>query len=471
MSDDLEDGNSQDILFTQDQVQSAFAKLGYTSDTGSRLELIVDAYSNDGVNPPNANEVVTPGVSSLVDRDTDRNSYRLSWKQSENQGLTGVFYGNSAEVKESRFDRPRFDETEFDTVGLDIANTNRLSNGTVLTYGVEAYRDEQSGTRDGSPRLQFPDAEAEYLAAFFQGEFKLSNRIDIIPALRFDSFNLDPEDSSFPNRDEDDFSYSLGLGFAPTNSSYIWFKGSEAFRAPSLTELYADGVHFAIPQAPGEIIINEFVTTPNLEPEESESFELGARQKFTNLGHNNGQLKLEASLFHNDVSNYIDQRVIFISGPPEFDPFSQTLVFPGQTINVNTDATLQGAELSLDYQSNSWFGGASLSILDSEIDDGDEGLASAPPDSLVLTFGRYISSKTLTVGSRITLSAEQDDVPEDQPTSDSYNVVDIFSTWSPIDQLNLRFSINNVFDETYNIHPAFINQPGTSYNLAVSWQF
>ena len=82
----------------------------------------------------------------------------------------------------------RIDRTDFRTIGIEIINTaefGQIGGDPVrLTVGVEIYGDDQSGTRNGQKREQFPDARVDYLAAFAQAELSLGAGLALIPGLR-----------------------------------------------------------------------------------------------------------------------------------------------------------------------------------------------------------------------------------------------------------------------------------------------
>ena len=474
-SEDLKDGDGEDIFATEDEVDSFFGKIGYRPSDAQRLEIVIDDYTNSGINPPNTNEAAGPG-DTLVDRDTERRSFRVNWSDerpdSDALDLDAVFYVNEAMVRESRLDDPRLDETTYDTIGFELKNTSIVGAvGARVTYGVDYYQDEQTGKRDGAPRPQFPDAESSYLAGYLQGEFDFDNGFSLVPALRFDSFNFEPNDPAIGDRDDSEVSPSLGVGYNVSDEHYLWAKAARAFRAPSLTELYADGVHFVAPIGPGRVVVNEFVPTPDLDPEESTSIELGYRNQRDGVFSSGDRMTFSATMFHNDVKNYVDQRVIFISGAPSFDPRTGSLVFPGVTTNESVDAVLEGIELELDYDSPTWFGQLTVSTLDTEIDGADTGLASAPPDKVVATLGRRLANGATRVGARVTYAGNQKDVPEDSIGTESYTLLDVFGTHEFGNGLRLGFGISNVLDETWSIHPTPIHQPGRSVNLTFSKRF
>lgn len=477
LDDDLEDGDGTVLAATRDEVQNGLLKLGLDLSPHHRVELAASAFENQGRNPPNANVAATP--TNLVDRDTEYDSYSMSYDLHDPGNalldLHAVLYRNDAAVDEFRLDDGRRDHTDFVTEGLEIYNTSRFplfgDREASLTYGIESYTDEQSGTRNAEARPEFPDAEAEYRAFFVQAELPITERLDLIPSLRNDRFEYDSS-GDFPARDDDQLTPRLSLGFEATDDFYLWGGYAEAFRAPSLTELYASGVHFVAPIGPGQVVINEFVPTPNLQPELADTLEAGFRWR---LEHDAWGMNVSATAWQSDVDNFVEQFVIFISGPPEFDPVTQTLVFPGITSNRNVSAELKGLEAGLDWRAGDWSGGLSATVVDGENVETGEPLASIPQDQVVLKLSRSFADRNLRLGGRLTLAADRDDLPEGMLPAESWQTLDLFLGWSPsaawLEGFDLRAGVDNALDETYRVHPNGINAPGRTYKLSVAVRF
>ncbi len=294
VGEDLQDGGGDGILATRDEISSGLIKLGLQFDSDQRLEFSHERFENEGVNPTNSNAVATP--STLVDRTTERVQNRIRYRNAAPRrswlDLTATAYVNEVDTLEARFRDGRLDRTAFRTAGLDLANTlalGRIAGQPVrLTLGGELYTDEQSGSRDGMDRPQFPDAEVDYQALFAQLEIELGAGVSLIPGLRYDRFEYESDGELFDSRAESETSPRLALGWQPGESIYFWAEYAEAFRAPSLTELYADGVHFVAPLGPGQVVINEFVPTPFLKSEQSSQIQVGARWHSDRLGDGDG---------------------------------------------------------------------------------------------------------------------------------------------------------------------------------------
>ena len=486
--EDLQDGDGTDIFSTRDEIRTGQFKLGFEPSAFQRIELGIDMFENEGNNPTNANAVATP--SNIVDRTTERDNYRLRYQYDNPSNklvnLSAVVYRNDVETDEFRFDDERIDLTEFETTGLELYNTSSFDIGQSedlrLTYGIETYKDEQSGQRSeldrmgmriNGPRPQFPDAEVIYQAAFVQAEIPIGSMFIVIPGLRYDEFEY--EAGGFDDRDDSEVSPKIAIGFQPLDSLYLWADYSEAFRAPSLTELFVDGVHFTAELAPGQIVINEFVPTPDLEAEQVEQVQVGARLRHDNLLGNDIDFSLDVVYFDSQIDNFVDQRVIFISGPPRFDPITQTLIFPGITTNTNADADITGFEVDAMLEGPRGYLRASYTEVDSERRDSDESLASIQPDQFALSAGWYALDRQLTVGAQLIAASERNDLPEGVLPTAGWGKTDVFLRYQPnaglFDGFDFRFTVDNLFDKDYRIHPNGIDQPGRSVRVSVGYSF
>ncbi|OAB58816.1 hypothetical protein AY599_20110 [Leptolyngbya valderiana BDU 20041] len=480
VGEDLQDGGGEDILATRDEIGSGLIKLGFQVDPDQRLEFSHERFENEGVNPTNSNAVASP--STLVDRTTERVQNRFRYRNSDPSrawlDLTATAYINEVDTLESRFRDGRIDRTDFRTAGLDLANTmelGRVAGQPVrLTLGGELYKDEQSGSRNGQDRPQFPDAEVDYQALFAQLEIELGAGVSLIPGIRHDRFDYRTDGDLFGGRDDSQTSPRLALGWQATESSYFWAEYAEAFRAPSLTELYADGVHFVVPLGPGQVVINEFMPTPDLESELSSQIQLGARWQSERLGDTDFRLDLEATVHRSDIDDYVDQFVLFISGEPTFDPMTQTLIFPGLTTNRNVDARIEGAELSARLTHPRGYLNLAMTLLDGEQRNGGE-LASLQSDRLSLGAGVRMLDGQVGLGGEVILSRARDDVPEGALSTPGYAKADLYASWMPargaLSGFEFRLGLDNVFDKDFRIHPNAIDQPGRSVRLSVAREF
>jgi len=178
-------------------------------------------------------------------------------------------------------------------------------------------------------------------------------------------------------------------------------------------------------------------------------------------------------VYYAKVDNFIDSTVTFIDFSTG-TPGPGGVVFNGTTRSRNVDAELYGLEAEVEYDAGLWYTSAGLTIPRGQETSSGDPLGSIPQDRLTWTLG-YRPHHDWDVGARLTLAADQDDVPTGSPPGDGYTVVDLFATYRPtLDTLNgatIQFGVDNVFDEVYQIYPNGLNQGGRTIKIAASFQF
>src|SRR5699024_2942227 len=157
--------------------------------------------------------------------------------------------------------------------------------------------------------------------------------------LRYDRYSSDSDSSGVGAHHDDALSAQIGLLWQATDWLQLYASYAEAFRAPSLTELYATGTHVGA---------NRFVPNPDVKPERAANKEVGLRTRWQGLLFANDRLQLRASLFRNDVRDFIDTVVTTVALPPPD-------YIGGTTRSENvTDARLQGFEADIEYATDAW---------------------------------------------------------------------------------------------------------------------
>jgi len=461
---DLQSGDGTAIPFSQIDAANGLFKIGIEPSPDSRFELSYSLYQDDALVPANSSGLPT-GSNPVVDRDAEVQDFRLSWDYapaaSDWIDLSVLFYGTRLEIEEAVIPpgAPRLDQTRYDTYGLEIVNRSSLNIGAPvdLVYGIEAFRDTQEGTRDGAPRLAFPNAEATTIGVFAEATLGLTDRLDLIAGARFDSYERDPNDPTLAPVSEEFFSPRIGLSYRPNDNWQIFGNIAQAYRAPTLSELYNSGLHFA---TPGPFPPNNFfVPNPNLRPEESLQFEIGTRFDGFDVFRSGDQLSFSANAYYATVDDFIESTVNITAGT---------------TTSANVaSATLWGFEAEVDYDAQDWFLGAGLSIARGENDAGGA-LGSIPQDRLTLE-GGVRPWDDWELGARATLAAEQDRVPAGGTPGDAYQLLDLYATWTPeggpLGNATVRVGVDNVFDEQYTIYPNGLAQLGRSFEISATFTF
>ncbi len=463
ITSDLEAGGGSIIPFSEIDTQNGLVKLGYEPSEDSRIEFSYSLYKDSADVPANSNSNNSP-TNPVVDREAEVQNFRLGWEYaptgSDVLDLSVLFYATRLDIHESRLppDTPRIDETTYDTYGLEVVNRSRFNVGVPVTvvYGVESFRDSQEGTRDGAARQSFPSADATTTGVFAEATFEVAPKVDLIAGLRYDLYERDPNDPTLASVSDDFLSPRIGISYRPTDAWQIYGNVAQAFRAPSLTELYNDGLHFA--GVPFVFPNNFFVPNPNLQPEESLQIEIGARFDRVGAFRDSDQLYFAVNAYHADVDNFIDQVVD---------------IFGGTTTSSNVDAKLWGFEAELAYDTGFWFVRSGLGIARGDEDNGQP-LGSIPQDRLTLDGGIRPTDEWL-FGARAVFAAEQDRVPAGSPVADSFEVFDLYATYTPdrgpFAGGRFQVGVDNVFDENYTIYPNGLAQPGRTVEVTATFVF
>ncbi len=466
----IRDGGGTLIPNTEDELRNGLVKFGWNPGLATRFEVSAQRFQSDGTEPTNANAL----SGSLVARDTRWEGFRARFEtralDSNLLDLEATAYRNALHSTEDMLVGSRADVTEFETLGLDVHNTARFEVGdrvrVRLGTGIEAYRDSQTGVRDGAPRLQFPDAEFAYLAGWAYAKAEIGERLDLTASLRRDGYRI--RSDRFEPRDESRFSPQASVGYRLGDGAYVWVAASRAFRAPSLNEMYADGIHFQIPLTETLQAINLFQPSPDLPAERGASWEGGLRG-----GRN--WFSGEATCFRSEVTDYVDQVVVLVDPSiPSFRGQDGTRILYGSTLNQSVPAQLEGCEAAAQVERPRFRARVSATVLETRNLDSGIPLASAPASAAHLQLSGRLPSLSLEIGGRATVAAARTDVPDDVEPTEGYQVFDLFARFRPEDGplggADWTLAVNNVIDELFAIHPAVVPQPGRSLRISASWR-
>lgn len=265
---------------------------------------------------------------------------------------------------------------------------------------------------------------------------------------------------------------ALGLDFAggPDSRSFTGISGSAAVflrpsepwfvslsaahneRAPTQFELYADGPH----EGTGAFEIGD----PNLKTESVDSLEGTAR-------YTTGRLALEGHLYYARYQGFIQETP---TGQIEDD-------LPVQQFQ-QLDAKFWGGEVTAGY--DAWTDGARTLRLEAAYDyvrgTTDAGPAPRiPPWSLT---GRAILTTERTLArAEVRHVAGQDRVAANELPTDSYTTLDLFASYRPIKDQDLRVFVEgrNLTDAVAREHASFLKDiaplPGRNLRVGVAYAF
>ncbi|MEQ8602080.1 MAG: TonB-dependent hemoglobin/transferrin/lactoferrin family receptor [Marivibrio sp.] len=448
------DGSGDEILFSGDSVKSGLAKAEFTRE-GHSLDLSLQTYRNEHDIPTAAN---TDGdtIAERVTRE-DSGSVRYGFEGADGLlDLNAAAYVSDTDIREIVKTSGRHDVTALETVGVDAANTaDFVLSDTVdlaFTAGLELYRDTQVGQRNDAPRDQFPNAEQVKQGYFAQAEFTLWDEVAITPGLRFDAY--DQEATGQADAGDERLSKKLAASWQVSDALMLFGSYSEAFRAPSLTELYVSGTHFRN---------NRFVPNPDLKPEFAENKEFGAALSFDSVVQDRDALRIKGAVFRNDVENLIETVV-------EGGPFGTT-----ETQNV-PEGRITGAELEAAYEARRFFAGLAATRLRGDDLTDNEPLADIPEDVVSLDGGLRWPGLGLVAGWRASLYFGQDRVPDDaEPLRGRKMIHDLFVSYEPndpdLDGLRVDFGVDNVFDKDFQRFGSALRETGRNVKLSAGFKF
>ncbi len=475
--DNIKAGNDNTLENSASRSRSGLAKFGWQVDEAQRLQLSGRINEISEAVPSNPATDVSNSVP-LVRRDSKDSNLTLDYSLAPSSNalldLDAKFYWNKTDYDENRLTKGQFDTTEYETLGFSIANRSQWQ-GLKLTYGLDGYRDQIETFRDDSGQSgQRPgniDGESRVWGAFVAANIALGENWSLDPALRYDSFENESNNLGHSS-DDDALSPSLALVWKTAPWLTLSARYDEAFRAPSVEEMYSSGSHYCIPPIPNFLpngLCNTFEVNENLKAEKAKNKELKADMRFAELAGND-ELALSLSVFRNDVDDFIEQRVT--------NPLHG---IPGLEQNTRWDnvdkARLTGFELTGKYRINQTR--LSLSYGQTEGKDRHDGgyLANIPANKLVLDLSQGIMAGDMKLGTRVSYNASQDRVPEDNPVNryQDYTLWDVYLAWEPamgtFEGLRVDFAIENIGDEEYIQAWQTLMDQGRNFKLSARYRF
>ena len=505
-SGDIELSSGVDLP-SDDDIQTALLKGSYDLTDALNIEASWQRFTNTAIEPNNGQGALGTGDGVLdrsVEKDITTDTFRLglNFNPTANDwiDLDVNAYQTSSDVDEFDATVPRTTVRDIETTGFNLRNASRFTLGDAdmtLTVGGDWYKDEQVGTDDQTTdgtRGGVPNGDSEFTGVFAQLETILptpAGQFVIIPGVRYDEFESSSSIAPGQDNSDDAISPRFAASFAPEGAEWLRLFGSysEGFRAPSVNELYLDGVHFQIPHpvlfnpGMGSFVFapNNFVPNPDLVPEDTETIEFGTGVDFRKIFHESDRLQAKISYFETDADNLINLSVNVAPDATCFaPPFFQPCTF-GTSESANVDrAELEGWEGELHYDSERIFARASFSSIEgTDVSDGSD-LGSLTPDRMALNFGVKLPEWNTRLGARVQHASDFEQRVSNgsggftvQDERDGYVVFDIYATYRPdfVEGLRLDLGIDNVFDKDYERVFAGVSEPGTNFKITASWQF
>ncbi|AUD59379.1 TonB-dependent receptor [Shewanella sp. Pdp11] len=476
-SNNIKTGNDETLNNSASQGSSGLAKFGWQADEASRLELSARASKNNELVPSNPSAAVSSSVP-LVRRKTDDKNLTLNYSlnPANNPYLDTKMqvYWNSTDYDEDRITKGQQDSTEFRTVGINLNNSSRLGN-TLLTYGVDGFRDTIETTRDDSGQVgQRPDnidGETTVWGAFTRADIELTKTLNLDAGLRYDSFKNDSNNLNLSS-DDNELSPSLGLVWQTQPWLTLSARYDQAFRAPTVEEMFSSGTHYCIPPIPGFLpqgLCNTFAVNSDLKAETARNKEIKADLRFSELAGDD-ELALTFNVFRNDVDDFIVQQV---SNPWRGIPgFEQTTSW-----NNVEDARLTGFEISGRYRIGQTRLAMNYGQTHGEDRQTGDDIENIPANKFNVDLSQGIMEGDMKLGTRVTYVATQSNTPDGFKVAkyDDYTLWDVYVAWEPtmgaMAGVRVDFAIENIGDEKYQQAWQTLYQPGRNMKLSARYMF
>ncbi|QPR27150.1 TonB-dependent hemoglobin/transferrin/lactoferrin family receptor [Edwardsiella hoshinae] len=314
------------------------AKGSWQIDDAQSLRASLRYYDNAAREPKNPQEISASANNVMTERDTRQRDAQLEYRlrPGEQTWLDVSLrpYYSDVSITASP-EGERYESRTQRTIGLRLENRSRLlsdsSAAHLLTYGGETYSQSQ---KPGGNASSYPQADIRFASGWLQDEITLRDLpVSLVAGARYDSYRA--HNDQYGDINADKWSSRAALTVTPTDWLMLFASYAQAFRAPTIGEMYNDAIHFRAGP-----FTNYWRPNPNLRPESNATQEAGFGLRFDDLVSEGDTLQFKSSYFGTRAKDYIDTDV-------------NPLQFYSTSINVS-DVKLWGWDMSLDYQSDAF---------------------------------------------------------------------------------------------------------------------
>lgn len=400
-------------------------------------------------------------------------------RDSNNQFITNI-YGGDVQFR-SDFTTGRVDHRL--TYGIDISQTfnsrPRDRTQTNLTTGATTNI-FGTGADQIFPIKDFADANTLRLGFYVQDEIELGP-LSVIAGLRFDYYDLQTIDDGIFRGETVDLTTSalsprLAVLYEATPEISFYGQYARGFRAPLYSEITGGFTNLA-----GAFFKYETLSNPDLQPESSNSFEIGVRGNFS-------QLDLRLTGFYNTYNNFIAAEQLVgtrcLIPAPVCPPTQRVSQF--QSINIGS-ARIYGVEFGGEYRFSPGPEGfsllASLAFAQGDDTTDNQPLTTIDPFSAVAGL-RYQAPENRWRVELMGTFVGRARVPDDNTNfvPNAYALLDAIGAYNITPNLGINLGVYNLFNTEYyqysevrdrpnNEAISQFSQPGTNVRIGVSYRF
>ncbi len=271
-SNNLRLGDDRQLPFSAAKSSDIYSSLGFRFNDKHVLHLKINQRQEDTIVPLNpVTETTIP--NQLGDTANLKQDFVTGYTlEGEGFELHAKPYYRRTQVTKVRVSDGREDKQIVDTTGVDTW-TNLSSKASenlkiVTTVGVEYFQDRNKGERNGALLSTFPNATSNHWGLYLQPTITFSEKWNIVPGLRYDSFHREDRTGQVEQKDGNQTSAKIYLNYEIEKDKVLFAGWGQAFNAPRLQDMFVQGLHFPS---------NFFVPNPNLKSETAETFEMGTK--------------------------------------------------------------------------------------------------------------------------------------------------------------------------------------------------
>lgn len=452
---DLRQSNG-DNAKNDETIGNMLAKGTWSIDDAQSLAGSVRYYNNNAYEPKNPQSILPDNTNPMVSRSTIQRDAQLKYHidPKDNQWLNAdaTVYWSEARINAQTQDL----QAEFrkqTTNGIKLENRSNIFSESpaahTLTYGTEYYRQKQ---HPGGSTTMFPQATIDFTSGWLQDEITLRDLpVSFLVGSRYDDYSASSQ--GYPDIDASKWSSRGAVSVTPTDWLMMFGSWAQAFRAPTMGEMYNDANHFPI----GGGRYNKWVPNPNLRPETNETKEVGFGLRVDDLVLANDGLEFKASYFDTKAKDYIDMSV------------SQ---FTTTSYNI-PKAKIWGWDVMSQYSSDLFTLKIAYNRTSGKKEDTNEWLATVNPDTIVSSLDVPVLNSGFSVGWIGTFVDRYKDLAPRTKAQAGYGVNDLYISYKGQQQfrgITTALVLGNAFDKEY-WSPQGIIQDGRNGKVFVSYQW
>ncbi|EHM2231426.1 TonB-dependent hemoglobin/transferrin/lactoferrin family receptor [Salmonella bongori] len=442
-----------------ESINNMLAKGTWKIDEAQALSGSLRYYNNAAQEPKNPQDLAANSVSNpMTDRSTIQRDMQLTYKLAP-QGNDWLNAESKVYWSEARINAQNIDNTseyrEQITTGGKAENRTRLLTDSfashLLTYGGEYYRQEQ---KPGGVTSGFPEAKIDFSSGWLQDEITLRNLpVTLLGGTRYDNYRGSSD--GYADVDADKWSSRAGMTISPTDWLMLFGSYAQAFRAPTMGEMYNDSKHFSI----GRFYTNYWVPNPDLRPETNETQEYGIGLRFDNLMLADDALEFKASYFDTNAKDYISTTVDFAART---------------TMSYNVpNAKIWGWDVMTKYTADLFSLDMAYNRTRGKNTDTGEYISSINPDTVTSKLNIPLAHSGFSVGWIGTFADRSTHVSSQYTKQPGYAVNDFYISYQgqqALKGMTTTLVLGNAFDKAY-WSPQGIPQDGRNGKIFVSYQW